>query len=278
MAVVTVEALRETAEAFDGVAGTYDRSNRENALLSAMRERTRAALETSVPTGSRILDLGCGPGTDVVYFARRGYHVTAIDWSTAMVEEARRQLRACGADADACVQHLGIDQLSAVHERGVPLFDGVYSSFGALNCATDVRAAAWAMNTLLRPDGVVVASVIGRYCPWEIALYSAKGDWRRAFLRWRRDAVPVPLEGRTVWTRYYSPRSFVASFRRSGFVTTSVRALGLLTPPPYMQAFAGRHPRAIGRLRKIEEVIASWPVARHCGDHFLVVMRKQAAR
>ena len=37
-----------------------------------------------------ILDLGCGPGRDDECFGARGYRVTAIDWSPAMVAEARR--------------------------------------------------------------------------------------------------------------------------------------------------------------------------------------------
>src|SRR5256885_2439698 len=50
-------------------------------------------VDAYVPPRSRILDLGCGPGTDAARFAAQGHRVTAIDWSPAMVEEARRRIR-----------------------------------------------------------------------------------------------------------------------------------------------------------------------------------------
>jgi len=274
-AAFETEALRDTPHAFDGVATTYDRSNRENPLLCAMRDRTRAALERAAPPGSRILDLGCGPGTDVVYFAAKGYRVTAIDWSTAMVDEAQRRVRAECSGADVSVWHLGIEQLDTLPSRAAEPFDAAYSSFGPLNCVIDLDRAARSLAARMRPGGVLVASVIGRVCPWEIALYTARRNFRRALIRFSRGPVPVPLEGRTIWTRYYSPRSFTRVFERAGFEAESLRALGLLTPPPYLDAFAERHPQAIARLQALEDAIGGWPVVRGSGDHFLISMRRR---
>ena len=92
-------ALAETRQAFDGVAAGYDRSNAENPLLCAMRTRVRRMLEKHVSAGSHLLDLGCGPGSDAVYLAGRGYRVTAIDWSPAMVAEAGEAAPFCVAVA-----------------------------------------------------------------------------------------------------------------------------------------------------------------------------------
>jgi hypothetical protein len=86
--------------------------------------------------------------------------------------------------------------------------------------------------------------------------------------------VPVPLNGRIVWTRYYTPREFSGVFEVAGFRTLSVRALGLFVPPPYMEAFAARHRRFIALLRRLEDRTAHLPGLRACGDHFLIVMRK----
>lgn len=272
MATVTApRALRDTADAFDGVAATYDRSNAENPILCAMRGRTRAALEAVAPRGASILDLGCGPGTDAVYFAGRGYRVVAIDWSLAMVEEARRNLRAAGSDGD--VRHLGIEQLDAL-EPPAGGFAAAYSSFGPLNCVTDLDRAARTIARTVHSGGALVASVIGRVCPWELAIYLSRGAWRRAAVRFARGPVAVPLEGRTVWTQYYTPGQFDRAFEAAGFEPVSVRALGLLAPPPYLQSFAERHPDLVTRLHAADDRLGAWPLLRALGDHFLVVMRK----
>ena len=54
----------------------------------------------------------------------------------------------------------------------------------------------------------------------------------------------------------------------------SRRALGLFVPPPYMEAFAARHPRLLARLQRLDDRWGAAPVLNGWGDHFLVVMRK----
>jgi SAM-dependent methyltransferase len=270
--VVTAEqALADTRLAFDGVATTYDHSNELNPILCAMRARARTALERSVLPGARILDLGSGPGTDVVPFARAGYDVTGVDWSSAMVAEARRRIREAGVSERARVENLGIHQLP---ELAPALFDAAYSNFGALNCVADLGLAAKNVAARVRPRGVLVASVIGRICPWEIALYVSRASWSRATLRFARGAVPVPLEGRTVWTRYYSPREFMRAFAAAGFAPVHLRTLGCAAPPPYLQALAERHPQLVASLHRLDDLIGACPGIRALGDHFLVVMRR----
>lgn len=270
-AVAGDQALRETQRAFDAVAAGYDQSNAVNATLSEMRARARRTLESLVATGAHVLDLGCGPGTDEVHLAGHGYRVTAIDWSPAMAAEARARVELAGLGHRVDVRHLGIQQLD---QLAPATFDAAYSSFGALNCVPDPEAAAALIASRLRPGGVLVASVIGRVCPWEIALYLSRGQWRRAAIRFTRGMVPVPLEGRSVWTRYYTPRAFGRAFASAGFDRVRLRALGLLVPPPYAQAFAARHRALVSGLQRVEDVVGDWPGVRAWGDHFLIVLRK----
>ena len=268
---LTVRALADTRHAFDGVAGDYARSNAENPLLRAMRARALAELTSRVPEGSHVLDLGCGPGTDDETLARAGYRVTGVDWSPAMVAEATHRIRRARLEDRVAIRHLGIHEI----DRLAPaLFDAAYSNFGPLNCVPSLEQAAHLIADSLRPGALLVASVIGRVCPWEIALYLTRGDWRRATVRFARREVPVPLNGRAVWTRYCSPGAFERVFADAGFERISRRALGLFAPPPYLEAFARRHPALVGRLQRLDDHIGSWAPFRGWGDHFLVVMRK----
>ena len=270
MAVVS-RMLADTQRAFDSVAGGYDRANAENSVLRWMRERSIAALLQQVPSGGHVLDLGCGPGTDEATLAGEGFRVTAIDWSTAMVDETRRRIDHAGLGDRVDVRHLGIHELDRLPPGS---FDAAFSNFGPLNCVPDLGRAALLIAARVRDGGVLVASVIGKVCPWEIALFAARGDVTRVRVRFLQSEVAVPLNGRTVWTRYYTPRGFEQPFAAAGFTRVSLRALGLLVPPPYLDGFSSRHPTLVRALGRLEDRVAAWPGVRGWGDHFLVVMRK----
>ncbi len=267
-----VEALVETRRAFDRVAGTYRDENDGNPLIREMRQRTIEAVTSRLSPGSRLLDLGCGPGPDAEHLGRLGYEIVAIDWSPEMSEEASRRIEMAGLEHRVVVRNLGIHELDRL-EAGA--FDGAYSDLGPLNCVPDLSAAARSIAERLKPKGVFVASIIGRICPWEIALYTARWNWKRLSVRFSREFVPVPFYGRTVWTRYYSPGEVERTFRAAGFERVALRALGLFAPPPYLEGFAARHPGILRVLEHLEDRAAAWPGLRQMGDHFLIVMRKR---
>jgi SAM-dependent methyltransferase len=273
LAVVTspIPALDDTRDAFDGVADDYDRTNAGNPTLLAIRHRVLGTITTHVPPRSRVLDLGCGPGADAETLARAGYSVVAIDWSPAMVDAARRRISVAGLAARVQVLRTGIHELDSLPREA---FDAAYSNFGSLNCVPSLADAARLLAERLRPGGVFVASVIGRICPWEIALFLCRGDLDRVRVRFARDFVPVPLNGRRVWTRYYGAPELERAFSSAGFHRLSLRALGLVVPPPYMEAFVARHPRFVRALQRFEDSVAGWPVIRGWGDHFLIVLER----
>ena len=263
--------LEHTRRAFDAVALDYDTQNRQNAILERMRARSLATLATYTTAGAHVLDLGCGPGTDFAALVAAGYRVTAVDGSAAMAEEAGRRARALAAAGAVRVHRLGIEEIDRL-PRGS--YDAAYSSFGPLNCVADLGRVARLLASRLRPGGVLVASVIGRICPWEIACYAWKLDWQRLKVRFAPDFVAVPLGREQIWTRYYSPGEFGRLFQAAGFHRASLQALGVLVPPPYMDAAADRYPRLTTALQAIEDRVAEWPGIRSIGDHFLIVLRR----
>jgi 2-polyprenyl-3-methyl-5-hydroxy-6-metoxy-1,4-benzoquinol methylase len=270
--LVSEEArLRETRRAFDRAAADYDGPAGNNAMIQHMRAQMWQTLRSIFPPGARLLDLGCGTGIDAAYLAARGYSVLATDWSPLMVERTRARITENGLTQRVTTRVLGVQDL---HRLQGAVFDGIYSDLGPLNCAPDLRQTARACATLLRPCGRIVASVIGRICPWEIAYYVAHGRWRRAFLRWHRATVPVPLNGETVWTRYFTPRQFYDSFA-DDFALTSYRGLRLCAPPPYMLG-VDRRLRPLCALGEwLDSRAEALPLVRNAGDHFLMIMTKR---
>lgn len=50
--------------------------------------------------GLRVLDVGCGPGFFPIILGREGHHVTAVDYTEAMLDEARENCRTRGIKAE----------------------------------------------------------------------------------------------------------------------------------------------------------------------------------
>jgi SAM-dependent methyltransferase len=269
--VLTAQALAETRRAFDAVAPTYGAANDANPVIRMMRARTMAALRRHVHPGARVLDLGCGPGPDVIALAKLGYQVTAVDWSPEMVARANDAIRARGLEQLAHAHAIGIHEIDQLPPG---TWQAAYSNLGPLNCVPDLTSAARAIASRLQPGGVLVASLIGRTCPWEWLIYGSRGDWSRVRVRYHRGFVPVPLEGATVWTQYVSPNEFAQAFARAGFHLVGLRALGLTVQPPYLDAFCRRNPGLVRAMTRLDDFVGAWPGVRHWGDHFLMELKR----
>lgn len=269
--------LLDTADAFDSVAPTYDGPQGNNELIQRMREITWARISSLLPPdGGALIDLGCGTGIDAEHFARQGSDVLATDWSPAMVERAAARGAALG-DGRLQAVRVGAQELEQLHPVHDDRFDVAYSNFGPLNCVPDLGHTAATLAPLMHPGGHAVFTVIGRWCPWEVAHYARKRRWSRARVRFLRRVTPVGMNGHTIWTRYFTPREFVREWVGDGSEWELVGYEGLSTfvPPPYLTALSERRPKLFARLVRLDARTAAWPVFRNLGDHFLVVLRRR---
>lgn len=120
----------------------------------------------------------------------------------------------------------------------------------------------------------MVCTVIGRWCPWEIGHYARRGDWARIRVRFARGMVPVRMNGRTVWTSYWTPREFYRAFADE-FTLEHYRGICLLAPPPYLTWVKESHAGWYERLWRWDRRMAGLPGLRALGDHFLIVMARR---
>jgi SAM-dependent methyltransferase len=108
--------------------------------------------------GKRVLEVGCGIGTDTINFARAGAQVTAVDLSERSLEVARQRAAVYGCNNIAFV-HANVEELSEVL-RGEQ-YDLVYS-FGVIHHTPRPEVALRELVALLRPGGTLKVMVYHR--------------------------------------------------------------------------------------------------------------------
>ena len=123
----------------------YDDKATEYANLNARDSEENPYLEqfiTKLPTGGRVLDLGCGPGTAAASMADAGLRVDALDGSAAMVDMAGR--------------HAGVTAWQATFEQitGNNIYDGIWANFCLLHASKEAMPRhLGALVTALKSGG-----------------------------------------------------------------------------------------------------------------------------
>jgi SAM-dependent methyltransferase len=97
--------------------------------------------------GKRLLEVGCGMGTDLLQFARGGARVTGIDLTPRSVETSRHHITLYDQSGDFAISDAEI--LPFANES----FDVVYSN-GVLHHTPDTDAAVREIHRVLRPGGL----------------------------------------------------------------------------------------------------------------------------
>ena len=115
-------------------------------------------------------------------------------------------------------------------------------------------------------------TVIGRLCPWEIVHYARRCAGRRIAVRFARRAMPIGMNQRTIWTRYYTPRELYRPF--APHFTLEHHRRCACSPRRHLTWVRDRHPSHTN-YGAIDRRLGGWPLLRAIGDHFLIVMRKR---
>jgi ubiquinone/menaquinone biosynthesis C-methylase UbiE len=105
-----------------------------------------AAANFAATRGLKVLEIGCGMGTDGAQFARAGAEYTGIDLTEAAVDLARRRFALSGLSGEFCVSDA--ESLDFSDES----FDLVYSH-GVLHHTPDIDAAVREIYRVLKPGG-----------------------------------------------------------------------------------------------------------------------------
>jgi ubiquinone/menaquinone biosynthesis C-methylase UbiE len=105
---------------------------------------------------ARLLEIGCGMGTDLLQFARGGARCTGIDLTPRSVEITRHRFRVYGAGGDFMISDG--ERLPFRDES----FDVVYSN-GVLHHTPDTAGAIREVHRVLRPGGTAKVMLYHRH-------------------------------------------------------------------------------------------------------------------
>src|SRR5262249_18356558 len=105
-----------------------------------------AAADFAGARGLKVLEIGCGLGTDGAQFAAAGADYTGIDLTQASIELARKRFELSGLKGEFRVADA--EQLDFADET----FDLVYSH-GVLHHTPDIEAAVREIHRVLKPAG-----------------------------------------------------------------------------------------------------------------------------
>jgi ubiquinone/menaquinone biosynthesis C-methylase UbiE len=161
-------------------------------------ENSAAYLLPSLRAGKTILDIGCGPGTITVDFARRVApgRVLGLDSSSEIIEKARAFAEAAAIDnvefgiGDAYALDFPDDRFDIVHAHQV------------LQHLADPVAALHEMRRVVRRDGVVAARDVDYAGIMWYPLLPGLTKWRDLYERVHRSNGGEPNAGRHLkaWT------------------------------------------------------------------------------
>ncbi len=141
----------------------------EHPLLTAERTSLEVDFiesELRLKAGGRILDVGCGFGRHSIELARRGYQVTGIDPSLAMIVAARQKAQESGVTVDFRLEWGEYFQSKQSYEAAICLF----TTLGQISDKGKNDSLVEQVYALLEPDACLVIEVPQR----EVAVRNLK--------------------------------------------------------------------------------------------------------
>jgi len=179
---ITIAEYQATAAAFKSGTWNHDVSQNRDALVAAMPRNP-----------GRILDLGCGPGRDLLYFKEQGHTVVGLDATPAFVEMAQ-QVSGCSVLQQSFLS-LKLPEQS---------FDGIFANASLIHVPhTEMVRVLKDLRAALVPQGAIVMSM-GR---GEGEGFVTRPTGRRYIAGWEYKTLAPCVEqaGLKILHHYYRP-------------------------------------------------------------------------
>ncbi|MEX2632928.1 MAG: class I SAM-dependent methyltransferase [Balneolales bacterium] len=257
----------EVSRYYDLDAVDFEQRYTENPVLQRIREAYRTV--TDQYPFSNALEIGCGPGFDAIYFAKKypSRTIYGIDVSPRMVELSHKNVQA----EKLTNIHLAAGSVEDVTSQFPDVkYDLIYVFFGGLNTVYDLKKAANHIHSFCTEDATLVLTFVNRYYITEIPLWMMTGRFDKAFERifnkWQGYS-----DQRKIPSKPYSRKDIINAFSDE-FKITGHRGYSILYPAWYRSHLLKKLKGGAEWLWKIDNFIAKTPF-RNTGEYSLYTMK-----
>lgn len=262
---------KNVAAYFDDDASDFEARYQQNPVLKRLREEFRAFTELS--TFQNVLEIGCGPGIDLIYFGRKypNSRIFGIDISEGMVEIAQKNIREQKLENVRAAAG-SIEKIEELFPG--QKFDLIYVYFGALNTVYDLRKAADILHKIGNPEVKLVLTFVNRFYLMDIPMFLMSGRFKQAFARlfgnWKGYSPHKTLN-----SRCYSAKDIKKAFSKN-FNIKKRRGFSIFYPAWYrynhLKRFGGKWSE---RFWKWDEKLSKTPLW-NTGEYSLYVMENKS--
>ncbi len=239
------------------------------------RHAVHRYLEKAGLSPGTVLELNCGMGEDLAWFAGHGHRVEATDISHKMVHFCRQRVMV--EEIPGVKVHVaGFHEVHALFPS--TKFKYVFSNFGGMNCVDSVEVSMLGqrLEQLLEDDGEVILVVKGRFCLMESFCLFISGKWDSVFRRLSKRPGPesVKIVSHPIW--FYTSREIKRLFGKA-YKVKKLQGIGALIPPACMNDRYEKRPWYRSMARAVERTIGHFFWTAYFSDHFLIHLQKNSA-
>jgi ubiquinone/menaquinone biosynthesis C-methylase UbiE len=255
------------ASYFDADAMLFKQRYDENPILGKLRNDFRRYTEKH--DFSSALEIGCGPGIDMVYFCSKypDSSFYAFDISEKMVSMAQHNLKKANL-TNGFVEQGSVEDIKAMFPGKT--FDLVYVYFGGLNTVMDLKVAIRGLRSVMADNATFIMTNVNRYYVLDVFFKLMKLKFSEAFSRFQNRWQGYS-PGRDLPSKVYSYKKVKKDIAPE-FKIIEKRGYSIFYPPWYAAAHLRRFPSLERPLWKLDRCLQKTPLWNY-GEYSIYVMK-----